>query len=72
MADIDNVALEHLRHIRGQLDRMEHRPEDVTLPLGHVERSAADHSVQLAINVKLDRLDGRVTCIEKRLDPVES
>ncbi len=72
MAEADNLILEHLRHMRGQLDRVENRLEDVIVRLGHLERSVADHSVQLAeINTKLDRLDARVTRIEKRLDLVE-
>jgi archaellum component FlaC len=59
--------------MRGQLDRMEHKLEDVIARLGHLERAVADHSVQLAeINTKLDRLDARVARIEKRLDLVES
>jgi archaellum component FlaC len=71
MAEAENLILEHVRHMRGQLDRMETRIEDV-IRLGHIERSVADHSVQLAeINTKLDRLDARVTRIEKRLDLVE-
>jgi len=72
MAEAENLILEHVRHMRGQLDRMETRIEDVIMRLGHIERSVADHSVQLAeINTKLDRLDARVTRIEKRLDFVE-
>jgi len=72
MAEVENLVLEHLRHMRGQLDRMEHQLHDVIARLGHLERGVADHSVQLAeINVKLDRLDARVTRIEKRLDLVE-
>jgi archaellum component FlaC len=72
MAEAENLILEHVRHMRGQLDRMETRIEDVIMRLGHIERSVADHSVQLAeINTKLDRLDARVTRIEKRLDLVE-
>ena len=72
MAEIENLVLDHLRDMRGQLDRMEHKLEDVIARLGHVERSAADHSVQLAeFNTKLDRLDARVARIEKRLDLVE-
>ncbi|QBR71116.1 hypothetical protein CU048_07275 [Beijerinckiaceae bacterium] len=72
MAEADNLILEHLRHMRGQLDRVENRLEDVIVRLGHLERSVADHSVQLAeVNTKLDRLDGRVARIEKRLDLVE-
>jgi archaellum component FlaC len=71
MAEADNLILEHLRHMRGQLDRVENRLEDVIVRLGHLERSVADHSVQLAeINTKLDRLDARVARIEKRLDLV--
>jgi archaellum component FlaC len=58
--------------MRGQLDRMEHKLEDIIARLGHLERAVADHSVQLAeINTKLDRLDARVARIEKRLDLVE-
>jgi archaellum component FlaC len=72
MAEIENLVLDLLHHLRGQLDRMEHKLEDVIARLGHVERSVAEHSVQLAeINTKLDRLDARVTRIEKRLDLVE-
>ncbi len=72
MAEVENLVLDHLRHMRGQLDRMEHKLEDVIARLSHVERAVADHSVQLAeINTKLDRLDARVTRIEKRLDLVE-
>ena len=29
MAEADNLILEHLSHMRGQLDRVEHRLEDV-------------------------------------------
>jgi hypothetical protein len=29
MAEADNLILEHLTHMRGQLDRVEHRLEDV-------------------------------------------
>jgi archaellum component FlaC len=72
MAEVENLVLDHLRHMRGQLDRMEHKLEDVIARLSHVERAVADHTVQLAeINAKLDRLDARVTRIEKRLDLVE-
>ncbi|MCI0735834.1 MAG: hypothetical protein L0Y50_06110 [Beijerinckiaceae bacterium] len=72
MAEVENLVLEHLRTMRGQLDRMENQLQDVISRLGHLERSVADHSVQLAeINAKLDHLDARVTRIVKRLDLVE-
>jgi hypothetical protein len=64
MAEAENLVLEHLRHMRGQLDRME-------LPSACRTR-VADHSVQLAeINSKLDRFDARVTSIKKRRDLIE-
>ena len=73
MTETDNLVLEHLRHMRGQLDRIENRLGDLAIRLGHVERSAAEHAVQLAeINAKFDRLDARVTRIENRLNLVES
>jgi archaellum component FlaC len=72
MAAAENLVLDHLGHMRGQFDRMEHRLEDAIACLSHVERAAADHSVALAeINTNLDRLDARVTDIEKRLELVE-
>ncbi|MGB6325400.1 MAG: hypothetical protein WBG11_06385 [Methylocella sp.] len=72
MAEVENLALDHWRRMRGRLDRMEPNREDVIARLGHVERSAAGHSLRLAeINTKLDRLDTRVARIEKRLDLVE-
>jgi predicted nucleic acid-binding Zn-ribbon protein len=56
MAEVEDLVGDHLRHMRGQLDRMEHRLEDITARLGDVERSVADHSVKLAeINIKPDR-----------------
>jgi archaellum component FlaC len=72
MAEVENLVLDHLYHMRRQLDRMEHKLEDVIARPSHVERSVADHSVQLAeINTKLDRLDAGVTRIEKQLTLVE-
>ncbi len=72
MAEVDNLVIEHLRHIRGQIDRVETKL-DLILRVGHIERSVAEHSVQLGVvNGRFDRLDGRVTRIEKRLDLVES
>ncbi len=72
MAETDNLVLDHLRHVRGQLDRVEHRLDDITTRLGHIERSVAEHSVQLAeINAKLDRQGAGITRIEKRPDLVE-
>ena len=62
MAEVENLVLEHLRHIRGQIDRVETKLDDLILRVGHIERSVAEHSVQLAeVNGRLDRFDGRIT-----------
>ncbi len=61
MAETENPILEHLGHMRGQLDRVEHGLDDVVARLGHVERTTSDHSVQFAeINSEFDRLDARI------------
>jgi chromosome segregation ATPase len=72
MAEVENLVLDHLGHIRSRLDRMVHKLEDLVAHTGNLERSVADHSVQhTEINLKLNRLDARLTRIEKRLDLVE-
>ncbi len=71
--DAQNLVLEHLRHIRASADRVEQRLDDITTRLGHIERTVADHSVQLAeVNIKPDRMDARITRIERRLDLAEA
>ncbi len=72
MAKVENLVLEHLRHIRGQLDRMEHPLQEVAARSSHFGRAVADRSPQITqVNAKLGRLDARVTRIENRLDLVE-
>jgi hypothetical protein len=72
MAETDNLVLEHLRHIRGQLDRMESDIGEIKARVGRLEADIAQVHVTLAEHsLRFDRLDGRVTRIEKRLDLVE-
>jgi hypothetical protein len=60
MAEVENLVLDHLRHIRGQGR------------LGRLEADLAQIHVTLAEqSLRLDRLDAPVTGIEKRLDLVE-
>ena len=73
MADVESLVLEHLRHLRGQMDRVETKLDDVVLRVGHIERAVAQHSVQFAeMNGRFDRIETRITRIEKRLELVES
>ena len=58
--------------MRGQLDRIETRLDDLTRRVGRIETDVAQLHVTLAEHsLRFDRLEGRVTRIEKRLDLVE-
>ena len=72
MAEVENLVLEHLRHMRGQLDRMENDIGEIKSRLGRLEAGLAQIHVALAEqSLRLDRLDARVAPIEKRFDLVE-
>jgi DNA-binding FrmR family transcriptional regulator len=61
MADVDNVVLEHLRHIRGAVDGLRDDMREVKGQLGILESQYAN------LSNRLDRMDGRVERIEQRL-----
>jgi hypothetical protein len=104
MTEVENLALDDLRHICGQLDRIENdisaingppnqfeRVQEKREPIsdtrqnkdleqdgdskrGHLAlrgRSRANHVTLAEQSLRLDRLNARVTRIEKRLDLVE-
>jgi hypothetical protein len=62
MAETDSVVLEHLRHIRGAVDGLRDDMPEVKSRLGILESQYAN------ISNRMDRLDGRVERIERRLD----
>ena len=62
----DNVVLEHLRAIRGTVERLSEDMQEVKTRLGILENQYA------SISSRLDRLDARVLRIEKRLDLVDA
>lgn len=65
----ENLVLEHLRHIRGSVGRIERRIDDLTTQAGHLETNLAHGQVLLAEHsVRFDHLETRLTRIEKRLD----
>ena len=67
MADeTTNLVLEHLRHIRGQLDGMARDIHDMKIWATNVEEGLA------LVNRRLDRVDERLDRIERRLDLVET
>ena len=62
MADIDNIVLEHARHMRGAIDGMRDDIREVKQRLGNLENQYA------SISTRMDRMDGRIERIERRLD----
>jgi len=62
MADSDNIVLEHLRHIRAAVDNMRDDMREVKGRLGILESQYAN------LSNRLDRVDGRIERIEKRLN----
>ena len=72
MAEAENLVLDHLRPMWGRLDRLETDIGEIKSRLGRLEAGHAQIHVTLAEqSLRLDRLDARVTRIEKRLDLVE-
>jgi hypothetical protein len=65
MAD-KTAVLEHLRHIRRQLDGLARDIHDVKVRVTNVEEGLA------IVNRRLDRVDERLDRIERRLDLVET
>ena len=67
MADeTTNLVLDHVRHIRGQLDGMAADIHDMKLRVTNVEEGLA------LVNRRLERVDERLDRIERRLDLVET
>lgn len=68
----DNIVLEHLRAIRGTVDRLAVDMQEVKGRLGLLEQQVSILGQQYAgVSNRLDRLDERVSRIEKRLDLVD-
>jgi len=61
----DSLILEHLRAIRTNVDRLVDDMQEVKSRLGILEQQYA------SLSNRLDRIDERVTRIEKRLELVE-
>ncbi|MEM7746542.1 MAG: hypothetical protein AAF409_22880 [Pseudomonadota bacterium] len=64
--DTDNVVLEHLRAIRTILDRHTDELIEIKQRLGLLEQGYAN------LSNRVDRMDDRLTRIEKRLELVEA
>jgi hypothetical protein len=61
----DNLVLARLRDIRGVLDTVVTKLDEITTRIGHLERSTAMQAVQFAdMNVRLDGMEKRIGRIE--------
>jgi hypothetical protein len=61
-----NLVLEHLRAIRGSVERTEYDIKDMKFRVGQVEQTLVHHSL------RFDRLETRLERIEKRLGLVDA
>lgn len=74
--NVENLILEHLRNLRGELAATREDVRNITVRLGNVERGIAllhqdnanIRNIVAEQGVRLDRLDGRVERIEHRLN----
>jgi uncharacterized coiled-coil protein SlyX len=70
--NIESLILEHLRHMRGAIDRTEDRLDTLTVPVGRIETDIAQMHVALAEHsTRFDRIAKRLDRIERRLELVE-
>jgi len=67
----DNLTLEHMRLIRGDLGEIKAKVRELQTHTGSVETGLADlHRVTAEQSVRIDRLAGRIESIEARLELV--
>jgi archaellum component FlaC len=64
--EIENIVLEHLRAIRATQDRHSDDLREIKGRLGILEQQYA------SVSNRLDRVDDRISRIEKRLELVEA
>ena len=72
-AEVENIVLEHLRHMRRTLDRVAEDVSDLKLRMSSIEHHAGQIQVQMAgLNSRMDRFDERLGRVERRLDLVDA
>jgi hypothetical protein len=71
--EIDNLVLEHLRHIRAGVDLTNQKIGELTFRVSILEGNVASLQAQYAhISARIDRVDGRLENIERRLGLVDA
>jgi hypothetical protein len=65
MTEVENIVLEHLRHIRRAVDETREDVREIKLRVGTLEREVAQVQVKLAEHsMRIDRLVERAERIE--------
>ena len=68
-SEVENPVLEHMRKIRGTLERLENDVGDIKLRMSAVEHGLGNLQLQVAgLNSRMDRFDERLTRVERRLE----
>jgi hypothetical protein len=72
-ADIENLILEHLHHIRTRVDLIADDLGKVKLRVTFLEAQVASlHADNAIVHQHMDRVEARITHIERRLDLVDA
>jgi chromosome segregation ATPase len=72
-ADIENLILEHLRHIRARVDLIADDLGTVKLRVTSLEAQVASlHADNAIVHQRMDRIEARIAHIERRLDLVDT
>lgn len=70
--NVENLILEHIRHIRGRVDQVAEDLGTVKLRLSSLESQVAGlHGDNAIAHQRMDRIESRLERIERRLDLVE-
>jgi septation ring formation regulator EzrA len=70
---VENLVLEHLRHIRGRVDQIVDDLGTIKLRLSSLESQVAGlHADNAIAHQRMDRMDARLERIERRLELRES
>jgi len=71
--DVDNLVIEHLRHIRKAVDEMRLDVIDLKARMSSVEGTLGHIITQLAVlSGRTDRIEERLGRVERRLDLTEA
>lgn len=66
---VENLVLEHLRYIRGSLDRVADDVRELKSRVGHLEEQIAGlYGMYASLSTRLDKVENRLERVEKRLE----